>query len=129
MNNPFLLALACLAASLPVHAETFKPIELKDQELATLRGRYVMPGRIVSFGIVMSSTWQNAKGDVIGASSSLQVQASTIKPQFYVSTINEKGTGSAAGAAAASGTGSVTGGAGLATSVLNVLAAIRNLYA
>ncbi|WDM57394.1 hypothetical protein K4A76_12925 [Pseudomonas sp. NEEL19] len=116
MNNPFLLALACLAASLPVHAETFKPIELKDQELATLRGRYVMPGRIVSFGIVMSSTWQNAKGDVIGASSSLQVQASTIKPQFYVSTINEKGTGSAAGAAAAPGTGSVTGGAGLATS-------------
>ena len=115
MKNPLLLAVACLAASLPIHAETFKPIELKDQELASLRGRYVMPGRIVSFGIVMSSTWQNAKGDVIGASSSLQVQQSTIKPQFYVSTINEKGTGTPAASSTAPGTGSVTGGAGLNT--------------
>ena len=115
MKNPLLLAVACLAASLPIHAETFKPIELKDQELASLRGRYVMPGRIVSFGIVMSSTWQNAKGDVIGASSSLQVQQSTIKPQFYVSTINEKGTGTPATSSTAPGTGSVTGGAGLNT--------------
>jgi len=115
MKNPLLLAVACLAASLPIHAETFKPIELKDQELASLRGRYVMPGRIVSFGIVMSSTWQNAKGDVIGATSSLQVQQSTIRPQFYVSTINEKGTGTASGSAPGPGTGSVTGGAGLNT--------------
>ncbi|MBK4996114.1 hypothetical protein IAE39_004288 [Pseudomonas sp. S37] len=115
MKNPLLLAVACLAASLPIHAETFKPIELKDQELASLRGRYVMPGRIVSFGIVMSSTWQNAKGDVIGASSSLQVQQSTIKPQFYVSTINEKGTGTPTASSTAPGTGSVTGGAGLNT--------------
>jgi len=115
MKNPLLLAVACLAASLPIHAETFKPIELKDQELASLRGRYVMPGRIVSFGIVMSSTWQNAKGDVIGASSSLQVQQSTIKPQFYVSTINEKGNGAASASTTAPGTGSVTGGAGLNT--------------
>ena len=74
MNNPFLLALACLAASLPVHAETFKPIELKDQELATLRGRYVMPGRIVSFGIVMSSTWQNASA-AVGCDSSARAMS------------------------------------------------------
>jgi len=90
MKTSLWLAMACLAASLPSHAEAFKPIELKDQELANLRGRYVMPGRIVSFGIVMSSTWQNAKGDVIGATSTLQVQQSTIKPQFYVSMIDEK---------------------------------------
>lgn len=111
MKTPLWLAVACLAASLPSHAETFKPIELKDQELANLRGRYVMPGRIVSFGIVMSSTWQNAKGDVIGATSTMQVQQSTIKPQFYVSMIDEKGTGKASTA----GTGSVTGGGGLNT--------------
>jgi len=109
------LAMACLAASLPSHAEALKPIELKDQELANLRGRYVMPGRIVSFGIVMSSTWQNAKGDVIGATSTLQVQQSTIKPQFYVSMIDEKGTGTAPGSAPSAGTGVVTGGNGLAT--------------
>ncbi|WP_200626030.1 hypothetical protein [Pseudomonas sp. LAM2023] len=115
MKHPLWLAMACLAASLPIQAETFRPIELKDQELASLRGRYVMPGRIVSFGIVMSSTWQNAKGDVIGATSTLQIQQSTIKPQFYVSLIDEKGTGTASAGASAPGTGSVTGGAGLGT--------------
>ncbi|MEK1842478.1 hypothetical protein ACIPLA_17955 [Pseudomonas sp. NPDC086112] len=109
MKTPLWLAVVCLAASLPIQAQTFKPIELKDQELATLRGRYVMPGRIISFGIVMTSTWQNANGEVIGATSSMQIQQSTIKPQFYVSMINEKGNGSTT----SQGTGTVTGGNGL----------------
>lgn len=113
MKNPIWLAVVCLAASLPAHAETFKPIELKDQELANLRGRYVLPGRIVSFGIVMTSTWQNANGEVIGATSTLQIQQSTIKPQFYVSIIDEKGTGSTASGTASAGSGTVTGGSGL----------------
>ncbi|CAM3885000.1 hypothetical protein CCOS865_02997 [Pseudomonas reidholzensis] len=117
MKTSIWVAMLCLAASLPTQAQTLKPIELKDQELANLRGRYVMPGRIVSFGVVMTSTWQNAKGDVIGASSSMQVQQSTIKPQFYVSMINEKGTGSASSpntsTPPSTGTGSVTGGSGL----------------
>ncbi|WP_060507244.1 hypothetical protein [Pseudomonas sp. NBRC 111124] len=115
MKTSLWLAVVCLAASLPTHAETFKPIELKDQELASLRGRYVMPGRIVSFGIVMTSTWQNANGEVIGATSAMQVQQSTIKPQFYVSMIDEKGTGSAQPARTGTGTGTVTGGSGLNT--------------
>ncbi|RON13336.1 hypothetical protein [Pseudomonas frederiksbergensis] len=109
MKTPMWLVVVCLAASLPTQAQTFKPIELKDQELATLRGRYVMPGRVISFGIVMTSTWQNANGEVIGATSSMQIQQSTIKPQFYVSMINEKGDGSAR----SQGTGTVTGGSGL----------------
>jgi hypothetical protein len=115
MNTPIWLAVVCLAASLPTQAQMFKPIELKDQELANLRGRYVMPGRIVSFGVVMTSTWQNAKGDVIGATSSMQIQQSTIKPQFYVSMVDEKGTGPARsqGNSNATGTGTVTGGSGL----------------
>jgi hypothetical protein len=105
-----LLAATCIVACLPVQAESvFKPIELKDQELAQLRGKYVMPGRVISFGIVMSSTWKNAVGDNIGARVSMQIQESTIKPQFYVTTIDEKGTG----AAPAAGTGTVIGGAGL----------------
>ncbi|UVM47825.1 MULTISPECIES: hypothetical protein [unclassified Pseudomonas] len=111
MKTPIWLAVACLAASLPTQAQTFKPIELKDQELATLRGRYVMPGRIISFGIVMTSSWQNANGEVIGATSSMQIQQSTIKPQFYVSMIDEKGDGSAR--SQSTGTGTVTGGSGL----------------
>nr|WP_314480606.1 hypothetical protein [uncultured Pseudomonas sp.] len=117
MKTPIWLALACITASLPVHAEMLRPIELKDQELASLRGRYVMPGRIVSFGIVMSSTWQNARGEVIGATSTLQVQQATIKPQFYVSLIDEQGAPAAQGSArqAAQGSGTVSGGAGLGT--------------
>ncbi|MBN3862498.1 hypothetical protein HCU66_09710 [Pseudomonas frederiksbergensis] len=109
MKTAIWLAVVCLAASLPTQAQTFKPIELKDQELATLRGRYVMPGRIISFGIVMTSTWQNANGEVIGATSSMHIQQSTITPQFYVSMIDEKGNGSAR----SQGTGTVTGGSGL----------------
>lgn len=109
MKTPIWLALACLAASLPIHAETFKPIELTDQQLASLRGRFVMPGRIISFGIAMTSTWQNANGEVIGATSSMQIQQSTIQPQFYVSKIDEKGTGTSR----SQGTGIVIGGSGL----------------
>lgn len=109
MKTPIWLAVACLAASLPTHAETFKPIELNDQELASLRGRFVMPGRIISFGIAMTSTWQNANGEVIGATSSMQIQQSTIQPQFYVSKIDEKGTGTSQ----SQGTGTVIGGSGL----------------
>lgn len=110
-TSSWLVAL-CMAASLPlpVYAQ-FKPLEVKDQELAQLRGRYVMPGRIISFGVVMSSTWQNANGDRIGASASLQVQASTFKPQFYVTTTSQTGTGTST----AQGYGTVTGGAGLGT--------------
>ena len=113
MKTSLWLAVICLAASLPTQAETFKPVELKDQELANLRGRYVMPGRIVSFGIVMSSTWQNANGEVIGATSTMQIQQSTLTPQFYVSMIDEKGTGSAR--PSSTGNGTVTGGSGLNT--------------
>jgi len=109
MKTPIWLAVVCLAASLPTQAQMFKPIELNDQELSILRGRYVMPGRIVSFGIVMTSTWQNANGEVIGATSSMQIQQSTLQPQFYVSMIDEKGNGSAS----SQGTGTVTGGNGL----------------
>lgn len=109
MKTPIWLAVACLAASLPSQAQMFKPIELNDQELAALRGRYVMPGRIISFGIVMTSAWQNANGEVIGATTSMQVQQSTIKPQFYVSLIDQSGNSSTI----KQGTGTVTGGNGL----------------
>ena len=111
MKTPFWLIAACLALSLPAHAASiFKPVELKDNEMADLRGRFVMPGRIISFGIVMSSTWVSSKGDVVGATTSMQLQ-NTVKPQFYVSTYSAAGNGTPA----AKGTGIVTGGAGLST--------------
>ncbi|MBV4458224.1 hypothetical protein KVG96_09710 [Pseudomonas sp. COR58] len=113
MKTSYWLAAACLAASASSFANAgFKPIEIKDQELAELRGRYVMPGRIISFGVVMSSTWRNASGDLIGASASMQLQAATVKPEFYVSTIKETGNGTPL----PTGTGNVIGGAGLNSS-------------
>ncbi|MHC6225482.1 hypothetical protein ACYU03_12030 [Pseudomonas sp. X10] len=109
MKTTTWLVAACLATSLPAQAQLFKPVEIKDQELAELRGRYVMPGRIISFGVVMSSTWQNAAGDRIGATATLQVQQNSFKPQFYVSMTGENGAGAAPGR----GNGLVNGGAGL----------------
>ena len=111
MNINYWLAISCVAVCLQAQADSmFKPIELKDQELAELRGRFVMPGRIVSFGLVMSSTWTNAQGNSIGASTSLQLQNS-VKPQFYVTTYSTQGQ-SRPGTPPV-GTGSVVGGAGL----------------
>ncbi|MDN7139987.1 hypothetical protein KC131_04960 [Pseudomonas sp. JQ170] len=127
MKTSIWVAVLCMAASLPSEAQMLKPIELKDHELANLRGRYVMPGRIISFGVVMSSAWQNAQGELIGATASLQVQQSMFKPQFYVSTFEEKATAAAQPQTASAsnststvtspspGTGTVTGGAGLSS--------------
>ncbi|MGH2419092.1 hypothetical protein EJ576_26975 [Pseudomonas sp. C 49-2] len=112
MNTFRWLTVLCLAASMPAYASSaFKPIELKDSEMAELRGRYVMPGRIISFGIVMSSTWTNAVGDTITGKASMQVDSSTITPQFYVQTTGSTGTGPHPN----TGTGNVSGGAGLGT--------------
>lgn len=112
MNTPRWLTVLCLAASMPAYASSaFKPIELKDSEMAELRGRYVMPGRIISFGIVMSSTWTNAVGDTLTGKASMQIDSSTITPQFYVQTTGSTGNGTNPNA----GTGNVTGGAGLGT--------------
>ena len=111
MKTPIWLIAACVVASLPAQAaSTFKPVELKDTEMSELRGRYVMPGRIISFGIVMNSTWTSSNGGVVGASTSMYVQ-NTIEPKFYVSTYSSAGNGSPG----SNGTGSVTGGAGLTT--------------
>lgn len=121
MKTTTWLVAACMAASLPVQAQVFKPIEVKDQELAQLRGRYVMPGRIISFGVVMSSTWQNAAGDRIGATTTLQVQQNSYKPQFYVSMSGQNGDGTAPGR----GNGLVNGGAGLVNTTQGVTQSVR----
>ncbi|MGF6202027.1 hypothetical protein [Pseudomonas laurylsulfatiphila] len=128
MKTSYWVVTACLAATASGFADEFRPIEIKDQELAELRGRYVMPGRIISFGVVMSSTWRNASGDLIGATTSMRLQAETVKPEFYVSTFNHSGKGSSPNSGSGSGhgsgtvsgtapgTGNITGGAGLSTS-------------
>ena len=110
MNTYRWLTVMCLVASMPVYASSgFKPIEVKDSELAELRGRYVMPGRIISFGIVMSTTWTNSAGDSITGTANMQVNSSTVTPQFYVTTTSTTGNGTPP----TTGTGTVVGGAGL----------------
>ncbi|QOQ77612.1 hypothetical protein IMF22_11505 [Pseudomonas poae] len=111
MNTLRWLTVMCLAAAAPAYASSaFKPIELKDSEMADLRGRYVMPGRIVSFGIVMSSTWTNAAGASVTGTANMQVNSSTITPQFYVQITGHDGSGVIK---QPEGTGTVVGGAGL----------------
>lgn len=120
MNTSRWLTVLCLAASMPAYASSgFKPIELNDAQMAELRGRYVMPGRIISFGIVMSSTWTNAVGDSITAKASMQLDKTTITPQFYVQT-----TGAAGSGTPSAGSGNVIGGAGL-TSGQGVTQSVR----
>jgi hypothetical protein len=111
MNTYRWLTVMCLAASMPAYASTaFKPIELKDSEMANLRGRYVMPGRIISFGIVMSSTWTNSAGATVTGSASMQIDKSTVTPQFYVQITGSDGDGVTQ---QPNGTGTVVGGSGL----------------
>lgn len=78
--------------------------------MANLRGRYVMPGRIISFGIVMSSTWTNSAGATVTGSASMQIDKSTVTPQFYVQITGSDGDGVTQ---QPNGTGTVVGGSGL----------------
>lgn len=113
MNTYRWLTVMCLAASMPAYASSaFKPIELKDSEMADLRGRFVMPGRIISFGIVMSTTWTNSSGATVTGSASMQIDKSTVTPQFYVQITGNDGNGQTQ---QPNGTGTVVGGAGLGT--------------
>ncbi|MFI8482249.1 hypothetical protein ACIGCM_16915 [Pseudomonas sp. NPDC078700] len=105
MKTQLFMATFCLVASLPIHATgLFVPAELSDQELSQLRGRYVLPGRIVNFGVTMASTWQNASGQVLGAKVNMQIQQNMPKPVFNITTFNE-GNSDAAAATIASGIG------------------------
>ncbi len=111
MHSKLWLAASILAASLPVGASTlFQPAEVSDQELAQMRGRYVLPDRIISFGVVMTSTWQNGAGQVIGAQVALNVANGQIQPSLYVRQISSSGAGNGS---VVTGSGTITGGAGL----------------
>ncbi|WP_417660799.1 hypothetical protein [Pseudomonas sp.] len=117
MKTQLCVATICLVASLPLHATgLFVPAELSDQELSQLRGRYVLPGRIVNFGVTMASTWQNASGQVLGAKVDMQIQQS-IKPVFNITTFKQGNNDAAAatiaagvGNSPAQGTGQLSGG-------------------
>ncbi|WP_051414687.1 hypothetical protein [Zestomonas thermotolerans] len=112
MKNYMLLTAIALAVSLPVQgASVLNPEELSDKELSQLRGRFVMPGRVVHFGFTMVSSWQNAQGQMIGAKVDMQAQHGMYRPVFRVSTLNDDaGYG---GLPESLPQGTITGGAGL----------------
>src|SRR5690606_36320557 len=88
-------------------------------ELAQLRGRYVLPDRIISFGVVMTSTWQNSAGQIMGAEVALNVVSGQIQPTLHVRQISSAGTGNVN-----IGTGVITGGSGL-DSVQGIVQSVR----
>lgn len=96
-----------LVPLLALGATPFEPVELSDQELAQLRGRYVLPNHIVHFGVTLTSSWEQS-GQVLGASVSLQAQQG-IQPVLTVSSLSSESGGSPT-----PGNGVVIGGQGLA---------------
>lgn len=88
MKLHVLLAASCIAASFSVQASnSLRPVEVSDQELSQLRGRFIMPGRIVQFGVTMSSVWQNANGQVLGGRVDMQINEGMFQPLFNVTSV------------------------------------------
>ncbi|WP_304640840.1 hypothetical protein [Pseudomonas sp.] len=99
-----------LMLSVPIGAtEMFKPVEVSNAELAQLRGRYVLPDRIISFGVVMTSTWEDASGQVIGASVGMSLSNSQAQPVLYATPIENI----VENRSVSTGAGQVLGGSGL----------------
>jgi len=121
MKIHVLLAASCIAASICAQASNpLQPVELTDQELSQLRGRFVMPGHIVHFGVTMSSVWENASGQVLAGAVHMQASEGMFQPQFNVTTITQNGDRSAP----AAGSGQIQGGEGL-SSVNGVAQSVR----
>lgn len=122
MKFQLFLAASCIAASISAQASNpLQPVELTDQELSQLRGRFIMPGHIVHFGVTMTSVWENAKGQILGGAVRMQVSDGMFEPQFNVSTITRNGNLDAPTA----GTGQIYGGEGL-NSVNGVTQSVRS---
>lgn len=109
MNTRHLLIASLVSLSTSVNAgNLFQPVELNDRELSQLRGRYVLPDRIIHFGVTMNTVWQNSAGQAVGAMVSLRVDGAA-QPSLHVSFTDQSGNGGTV----SPGGGHVIGGAGL----------------
>lgn len=98
-----------LVPAIPVSGSNlFKPVEVSDAEMATLRGRYVLPQGIVHFGVTMATQWRNSSGATIGAQVNLSVN-NLAQAHLTVTPLEVAGNGALPG----NGTGQVIGGQGL----------------
>lgn len=111
--------------SLPVNAANpFRAAELTDAELSELRGRYVMPGRIIHFGVTMSSVWENSAGQRLGAAVDFQLD-SKARPSLYVTDLSSQQQGNGNGPGVVPGSGLILGGGGL-TEVRGISQSVRS---
>src|SRR5690606_26246896 len=119
------LAAWMMALSVPASADNpFRAAELDDDELAQLRGRYVMPGRIIHFGVTMSSIWENSAGQTIGAGVTFQVDGQA-QPSLHITQLTSQSENQGNGTAVTPGSGQVVGGAGL-TGVQGISRSVRS---
>lgn len=106
--KPWMIA-SLLLPAIPVNGSNlFKPVEISDAEMATLRGRYVLPQGIVHFGVTMATQWRNSSGATIGAEVNLGVN-NLAQANLTVTPIYETGNGQLPGYTG----GQVIGGQGL----------------
>ncbi|SDS36444.1 hypothetical protein SAMN05216198_1783 [Halopseudomonas litoralis] len=125
MRRCMWLTVYLLACSLPASADNpFRAVELNDDELAQLRGRYVLPGRIINFGVTMSSTWENSAGQTIGAGVTFQLDGQA-QPHISVTELMPNTEGQGQGAAVPPGSGQIVGGGGL-TGVQGISQSVRS---
>lgn len=125
MKLPIWIMAWLIIFSLPVSAANpFRAVELSDAELSELRGRYVMPGRIIHFGVTMSSVWENGAGQNLGAAVSFHVD-NKAQPSLYVTDLSSQQQDISNGNPSQPGSGQVLGGAGL-TDVRGVSQSVRS---
>ncbi|MGE8356478.1 MAG: hypothetical protein ACN6N0_08805 [Microvirgula sp.] len=84
-------------------AEPLRITEVGNDMLANMRGKYVAPGQIVSFGLEMVTSWQTQAGDTQSAA----VKFAAAQGNGFLPTITVYQSGNKDGAAAAAGTGTV----------------------
>lgn len=100
--------IGCLAglelSASAVAAEPGRITEVGNALLANMRGKYVAPGQVVSFGLEMMTSWQTRAGDVQSAA----VKFSVAQGNGFVPTITVYQSGSAGqGGPAPAGAGTV----------------------
>lgn len=121
MNTRNWLIAGLISFSVPASAgNLFQPVELTDNELSQLRGRYVLPDRVIHFGVTMNTFWQNSAGQTVGALVSLRIDGAA-QPSLHVSFNDQAGNGTAV----TPGTGQVIGGAGL-SNVDGIVQSVRS---
>ena len=123
MKNLASLTALLLMFSLSAHAANpFRAAELSDAELSDLRGRYVMPGRIIHFGVTMSTVWENGAGQSVGAAVTFEMNGKA-QPSLHITDLSSQSQADAS--AVVPGTGQVLGGAGL-TGVQGISQSVRS---